>query len=257
MSTELFHLINDPVVTGSLSLTTDSFISQSVAHGEYIARDGAAIIEVGYNLFDNYDAAKITTSQEIEMVVPVIEALAKRIGTPISVCTSSPEVMEAAVSVGARMINDILALSKPGAVAMAVKLGVPVCLVHNQISASYKDVVNEVYAYLEQRIKKCIDEGVDPKNIIIDPGFGLAKNLQHNLSILKSLQIFKKLNSRLSVGLWNKSIIGQILEVPIDQRVYGTIAAEVIAIVKGADIVRTHQIKATMDAIKIIKALSA
>lgn len=238
-----------PLVMGVLNIAEDSFINQSVAHGEYIMRDGASIIDVGSN-------STLSVQQELDRVIPVIEALAKRLGIPISVNTSNPDVMLAAVNAGAKMINDELSLTKPGALRMAAKLGVAVCLVHMQSTQSYNDVVKDVYGFLEQRIAACKAEGMDPSKLIIDPGFGLGKNLQQNLSLLTSLQIFKNLQSSLLIDLTNNSMIGQILNVPVEERIYGSIAVEVIAVSKGADIIRATEVKATVDALKIVRAIS-
>jgi len=252
----LLSLPAGPLVMGSLSISADALINQSVAHGEYMMRDGASILGVGYDYLSAAETSKPSVQKELDRVIPVIEALAKRIAIPISVCTSNPDVMLAAVNAGAKMVNDILALTKPGAASMVAKLGVPVCLMHNQQNQIYNDIVKDVYEYLEQRIIKCKSEGINQKNIIIDPGFGFGKNLQHNLNLLKNLQIFKNLNCYLLVGLSNKSMIGQILDEPVEQRLYGSIAAEVIAVSKGADIILAHQVKATVDAINVVKAIS-
>jgi dihydropteroate synthase len=171
--------------------------------------------------------------------------------------------MQEAVNAGAKIINDVRALTKPGAISMAAKLGVPVCLMHMQnepgtmqLAPAYHDVISEVFQYLEHRITACESEGIDPKKIIIDPGFGFGKNLQHNLALLRSLEIFKRLQKPLLVGISNKSMIGQILDVNVDQRIYGSLAAAIIAISKGADIIRAHNVQATMDAIKVFKAVA-
>jgi len=243
----LFDLPLGPVVMGIVNIAPDTSADQAISLGENILRHGAAMIDIGSD-------AKLSVQQELDLVIPVVAALVKRIAIPVSVYTSNPEVMQAVVAVGARMINDKLALTKPGAAAMIAKLRVPVCLMHMQDAPNYNDIVKDVYTYLEQRIARCKEEGIEQKNIIIDPGFGFGKNLPHNLNLLKSLRVFKNLNSLLLVGLSNKSMIGQILDTPVDQRTYGSLTAEILAIFKGADIIRTHEVKATVDAIKIVKA---
>lgn len=265
-----FNLPPTPVVMGILNLTPDSLydggafvsVEQAVVRGEHMLREGAAIIDVGAES-TRPGAEKVSIQQELDRVIPVIEVLSKRVAIPISVDTSNPEVMAAAINAGAKMINDVRALTKPGALAMAAKLGVPVVLMHMQndpvtmqVAPAYKDVVTEVYQYLERRIAACVEAGVDPKKIIIDPGFGFGKNLQHNLAMLRSLEIFRKLGKPLLVGISNKSMIGQILDVELDKRVYGSLAANVIAIGKGADIIRAHNVQATIDAIKVFKSVA-
>ncbi len=171
--------------------------------------------------------------------------------------------MQAAVAAGATMVNDVRSLTKPGALNMIAKLRVPICLMHMQndpvtmqIAPTYNDVVTEVYQYLEDRIKACIAAGIDSKQIIIDPGFGFGKNLQHNISLLRALRIFTKLDHPLLVGISHKSMIGQILDVSVEKRVYGSVAAAIIAISNGADIIRAHDVQATVDAIKIYNAVA-
>ncbi len=172
--------------------------------------------------------------------------------------------MSAAVNAGARMINDVHALSKINALHTAAKLQQPVCLMHmhsdpvnQQLSSVDKDIVSVVYKYLQSRIEACVAAGIDKSKLLIDPGFGFGKNLAQNLSILRSLHVFKNLQCPILVDIAHKSMLGQILNVDQDQRVYGSIAAEVIAISKGADIIRSHDVRATVDAIKVIKAVAS
>lgn len=271
MNLGVINLPPSPMVMGILNLTPDSFsdggsypsIDDAVNRGEQMLREGAAIIDVGGES-TRPGAPKVSVQEEIDRVIPVIEILSKRVAIPISIDTSNPEVMEAAVKSGAKIINDVRALSKPGALAMVAKLGVPVVLMHMQnepdtmqIAPKYNDVVSEVFNFLKERIDACVTAGIDSKKIIIDPGFGFGKNLNHNVNLLNSLQLFKNLQHLILVGLSHKSMIGQILDAPVDQRVYGSLAAAVIAIAKGADIIRTHDVKATVDAIKVMRAIRA
>jgi dihydropteroate synthase len=193
----------------------------------------------------------------------VIEILSKRIAVPISINTSNPEVMQAAVIAGAKMLNDIRALSKVGALGMASKLKVPVCIMHMlnepgtmQLKPQFDDIVTEVYQFLERRITSCVEAGIEANKIIIDPGFGFGKNLPQNLALLRSLDIFAKLHKPVLVGISNKSMIGQILDVTLEQRVYGNLAASVVAMAKGASIIRAHDVQATSDALKVFKAIA-
>jgi len=269
MEIGLLKLPPGPVVMGIINMTPDSFydggklptVEEAVARGEQILREGAAIIDIGGES-TRPGAEKVSVQQELDRVIPVIEILSKRIAIPISIDTSNPEVMHAAVQAGAKIINDVRALTKPGAMLTAAKLRVPVCLMHMQndpdtmqIRPSYHDVVSEVLQYLEQRIAACVAGGIDTKKIIIDPGFGFGKNLQHNLSLLRSLSLFKNLHHPLLVGISNKSMIGQILDVGVEQRVAGSVAAAVIAVSKGADIIRAHDVRATVDALKVFSAV--
>lgn len=268
MNLGVINLPPGPVVMGILNITPDSFydggeyltVDQAMVRAEQILREGAAIIDVGGES-TRPGAAKVSVQEEIDRIIPVITALAQRVAVPISVDTSNPEVMLAAINAGARIINDVRALTKPGAISMVAKLGVPVCIMHMQndpvtmqLSPTYQDVVTEVYQYLEQRVAACVAGGIESKKIIIDPGFGFGKNLQHNLSLLRSLEAFKSLQRPILVGISHKSMIGQILDVGVDHRVYGSVAAAIIAISKGADIVRAHDVQATVDAIKIYNA---
>ncbi len=271
MNLGVLNLPTSPVVMGVLNLTPNSFydgnaytsIEAAVARGEEMLREGAALIDVVAES-TRPGADKMSVQAELDCAIPVIELLAKRVAIPVSINTSNPEVMQAAVQAGAKIINDIRALTKPGAMNMVAKLGVPVCLMHMQndpvtmqLTSSYQDVVSEVYQYLKHRIEACVAEGIDAKKIIIDPGFGFGKNLPHNLKLLRSLQVFKNLQHPILVGLSNKSMIGQILDVGVERRVYGSIAAAVFAVSKGADIIRAHDVQATVDAIKVAIVIAA
>lgn len=270
MNLGLINLPPGPVVMGILNHTPDSFydggsyssVEQAVVRGTQMLQEGAAIIDVGGES-TRPGATKISTQDEIKRVVPLIKALAERLAIPISVDTSNPEVMLAAIEAGAKMVNDVRAATMPGAINMLAKLGVPLCIMHMQnqpatmqLKPTYTDVVSEVYQFLEQRLAACVAGGIDPKKIIIDPGFGFGKNLQHNLSLLRSLEVFKGLGHPLLIGISNKGMIGQILDVGLEQRIYGSVAAAVIAVSNGADIVRAHNVKATVDAIKVYKAVA-
>ncbi len=247
------HQSEQPVLT----------IDQALHKAEQMLAAGAALIDV-YCEVASEGASTISVQQELDSVVPVIELISKRISIPISICSSTPEVMSAAVNAGARMINDVHALSKINALHTAVKLQQPVCLMHmhsdpvnQQLSSVDKDIVSVVYKYLQSRIEACVAAGIDKSKLLIDPGFGFGKNLAQNLSILRSLHVFKNLQCPILVDIAHKSMLGQILNVDQDQRVYGSIAAEVIAISKGADIIRSHDVRATVDAIKVIKAVAS
>jgi len=267
MSLGAFELPEGPVVMGVLDLSpsflhedrTHSIFEQALIKAEQFLQDGAAIIDVCYS--SSLDSgSSLSAQQELDILIPAVEIISKRIGIPISVETSNPEVMIAAVESGAKMINDTRALTKLGAMATVAKLKVHVSLMHMQcdpltlqLTPQSNDVIIEVFQYLEQRITACVAAGIDQKKIMVDPGFGFGKTLPQNLNLLRSLQVFKNLHCPILVDLAHKSMIGQILNAPTEARDYGGVAAEVIAIGNGAEIIRSHNVRATADAIKVIK----
>ncbi len=233
-----------------------SFVDKVVAQAEQMLIQGSTIIDIC--CIEN-----ISLQEELNLLIPSIEAIKKRMSVNISVNTSMPEVMEAAVRVGATMINDPRALTKLGAIEMAAKLQVPVCLMHmhsdavtKQVTGQLRDIVSDVYHYLERRINASVAAGVAIKNIIVDPGFGFGKTLAQNLQLLRSLHVFKNLNCPLLIDVSHKSMIGQILDETVENRVYGSIAAESFAIICGVNIIRSHNVQATSDAVKVMQAIS-
>jgi dihydropteroate synthase len=269
MSTGVLQVSQGPIVMGALSLDKlkaqhdhkYSISELALKRAEELLAAGASIIDISY--VKSEDSAHATVADELEFIVPAVEAIAARISIPISVATSNPEVMTAAVNVGAKIINDIRALTKLNAVAIAANLRANICLMHmhndpvnSQLYSDNKDIVSEVFNYLEQRIVACEASGIDRKRIIIDPGFGFGKTLAQNLNLLRSLHILKSLNCPILVDISHKSMIGQILDETVENRVYGSVAAEVIAVMRGADIIRSHDVNATKDAIKVIKAIA-
>jgi dihydropteroate synthase len=267
MSLGAFELPAGPVVMGILDLSpgnlhedrTHSIFENALIRAEQLLQDGAALIDIGCSA-PRDGTNTMSVQHELDILIPAVEVISKRISIPISIETSNPEVMRAAVAAGAKMINDTRALTKLGAMATAAELKVHVCLMHMQcdpltlqVTANYKDVITEVFQYLEQRIAACVAAGIDPKRIIIDPGFGFGKTLPQNLNLLRSLLVFKNLHCPILVDLAHKSMIGQILNASDAARDYGGVAAEVIAICNGAEIIRSHNVRATVDAIKVIK----
>lgn len=266
MSLGAFELPAGPVVMGILDLSpgilhedrTHSIFEMALIRAEQLLHDGAAIIDVSCTaLRDN--TRTLSAQHELDILVPAVEIISKRINIPISVETSNPEVMSATVASGAKMINDTRALTKIGAMSVAANLKAYVCLMHMQCDpltlkiTANRDIVTEVFQYLEQRIAACVAAGIDQKRIIIDPGFGFGKTLPQNLNLLRSLLVFKNLHCPILVDLAHKSMIGQILNASDTERDYGGVAAEVIAVCNGADIIRSHNVRATADAIKVIK----
>lgn len=270
------HLSGDDVlVMGVLNVTPDSFsdggalysgnrpdIDKVLGTALAMIGQGASIIDVGGES-TRPGAESVSLQQEMDRVLPVVERIAAETGCVISVDTSQPEIMRETVKQGAGLINDIRALQQPGALEAAVSLDVPVCLMHMQGNPgsmqqepAYRHVVVEVLEFLKERIQKAEKAGVRPENIIVDPGFGFGKTLQHNLQLLKSLDEFRQPGKPVLVGMSRKSMLGQLLDKPTGQRVFGGIAAAVIAVQKGARIIRTHDVAATCDALKVLHAVS-
>jgi dihydropteroate synthase len=260
--------LSRPVVMGVLNVTPDSFsdggqfreVDAAVGHGLRMVEEGAAIIDVGGES-TRPGAAPVDADEEIRRVVPVIESLRRRSDAVISVDTSKPQVMRAAAAVGAGLINDVRALSEPGALEAAVATQCAVCLMHMQgdpqsmqLAPHYVDVVNEVKAFLEQRVSVCREAGMAADRIVIDPGFGFGKTLEHNLELLRHLPQLGT-ESPIMVGLSRKSIVGRLTGRPAGERVYGSVTLAVLAVINGARIVRVHDVGATVDALKIVSAV--
>jgi dihydropteroate synthase len=263
--------LSRPCVMGILNVTPDSFsdggdflgLDDALRRGERMAEEGADIIDVGGES-TRPGAASVFAGEEIDRIVSVIEALKSRIDLPISVDTSKPEVMRAAVAGGAGMINDVNALRAPGALAEAVDSGVPVCLMHMlgqprtmQEAPHYSDVVSEVREFLRQRMDACTAVGIGKERLLLDPGFGFGKTLQHNLALLAGLEDLCSLGCPLLVGLSRKSMIGALTGRPVAKRLSGSLAAAVLAVERGARLVRVHDVIATVDALRVAWALRA
>lgn len=259
-----------PAVMGILNVTPDSFSDG----GEYsdtaaarlrarrMVEAGASVIDVGGES-TRPGASAVDAQTEIRRVVPVIEAIRAESDVMISVDTSKPEVMRAAVSAGANLINDVRALRAPGAMEAAAELEVPVCLMHMQgeprsmqKSPRYDHVVSEVYDFLAARVAAAEQAGLARRRLLVDPGFGFGKTLRHNLQLLNNLDQFTDLGLPVLVGISRKSMIGAILDQPVGARLHGSLAAAVIAALKGASIIRTHDVAATVEALAIVTAVA-
>ncbi|HYQ90869.1 MAG TPA: dihydropteroate synthase, partial [Candidatus Competibacteraceae bacterium] len=222
---------------------------------------GADIIDIGGES-TRPGAPPVTVQEELDRVLPVVEQVARELPVPVSIDTSKPEVMQAALRAGAGMINDIRALQMPGALAIAAGSRAAVCLMHMQgtpatmqVAPHYQDVVAEVKAFLAERIRVCEAAGISRDRILIDPGFGFGKTLEHNLLLLKRLSEFRTLNTVLLVGLSRKATIGRLLgNVLPDERLYGSLAAAVIAAWQGAHILRVHDVRETAQALQVCAA---
>ena len=263
--------LDRPRIMGIVNVTPDSFsdggrfdsVEAAVAHALTLAMEGADILDIGGES-TRPGADDVSLQQELDRVVPVIEALAARCEVPISVDTSKPEVMRAAVAAGAGMINDVYALRREGALEAAAELAVPVCLMHMQgeprsmqADPHYDDVVGEVHRFLAERVFACEMAGIDKRRVVLDPGFGFGKTLQHNLLLLRQLSRFVDLGRPLLAGLSRKSMIATLTgrEAAAD-RVNGSLAAAMIAAQNGASILRVHDVAATRDALCVLQAVA-
>lgn len=260
-----------PRIMGVLNVTPDSFSdggrffdhADALAQANRMIEEGADIIDIGGES-TRPGAEPVPVEEELRRVIPVIEALAGRINRAISVDTSKPEVMRAAVAAGAGMINDVNALRAPGALDAAAASGLPVCLMHMkgeprtmQLSPRYDNVVREVRDFLVERAHAAEAAGVKKENIFIDPGFGFGKTLEHNLALLRRLEEFVATGYPVLVGMSRKSMIGALLDTPVDDRVFGSVTLAAIAAMKGAAVIRVHDVKPTRDALKICNAVMA
>jgi dihydropteroate synthase len=258
-----------PIVMGILNVTPDSFSDggryltreAALRHAQQMATEGAAIIDIGGES-SQPGAKPISVQEELDRVIPIIETVHQEVALPISIDTCKSEVMQAAINAGAVLLNDINALQAPDALLVAAENQTPVCLMHKQgIPATmqhnphYDNVVTEVQLFLQQRIQACLAAGIKKENIIIDPGFGFGKTLAHNLQIMRHLQEFTSLGFPVLVGVSRKTLLGQLLDAAVDQRLYGGIALAVWAALQGVSIIRTHDVKATVDAVKVVQAI--
>lgn len=261
--------LTSPRVMGILNVTPDSFsdggrfnrFDDAIKQAQQMAADGAAIIDIGGES-TRPGAVAVSIDEELERVVPVIETLVKEIELPISIDTNKPEVMAAAVKAGAGMVNDVNALQADGALEQVAALDVPLCLMHMQgeprnmqQNPTYGDVIEEIYDFLEQRIEACESAGIGRERVVIDPGFGFGKTLGHNLEMLNRLSHFTELQVPLLVGISRKSMIGQLTDREVDERLSGNIAAATLASWLGASIIRVHDVKETVDAVAIAMAV--
>ncbi|WP_222266526.1 dihydropteroate synthase [Modestobacter marinus] len=258
-----------PLVCGILNVTPDSFsdggrflgVDRAVEHGLRLAAEGADLIDVGGES-TRPGARPTTVAEELERVEPVVAALARRVSVPLSIDTSRPEVMRAAVAAGAGMVNDVRALRRPGALAAAAELGVPVCLMHMQGSPGsmqraprYGDVVAEVRDFLAERLRACRRAGVLDEHLVVDPGFGFGKTLAHNRALLAGLRDLQALGVPVLVGLSRKSMVGQLTGRAVEDRLPGSLAAAVLAAQRGAAVLRVHDVAATRDALAVLDAV--
>lgn len=266
-----------PCVMGVLNVTPDSFsdggryvdVETALVQAARLAAEGAAIVDVGGES-TRPGAAPVSVQQEMDRVLPVVERIAREIDICISVDTGTPQVMQAAADAGAHLLNDVRALLRPGALSAAAATGLPVCLMHMQGEPAtmqqaphYDDVVREVRDFLRARVDACLAAGMARERLLVDPGFGFGKTLAHNLALLARLDELAADGFPLLVGLSRKSMIGALLAGagqaprPVGERLYGSVAAAMIAAQKGAAILRVHDVAPTMDALAVMAATNA
>ncbi|MDH1469369.1 dihydropteroate synthase [Shewanella sp. GD03713] len=260
-----------PVVMGILNVTPDSFsdggkfssFELACQHADDMVAQGALIIDIGGES-TRPGAADVTVEDELARVIPLVEYVAKHHDVWISVDTSKPEVMRQAVNAGAHLINDVRALLEPGALETAAQLNVPICLMHMQgaprsmqTAPEYQDVVADVAEFLCERIQACIDAGIPRERLLIDPGFGFGKTLEHNYELLAKLERFEQFELPILIGLSRKSMIGNLLARPTSERLAGSLAGAMIAAQKGAHIIRVHDVPETVDMLKVLQATQA
>ena len=261
--------LTSPKIMGILNFTPDSFsdsgkfftLDKALFQVEKMLNDGADIIDIGGESTRS-NAEIVTLEQELERVVPLVEAVRKRFDCLISVDSSKAEVFRQSALVGADILNDIRALQEPNALETAVELGLPVCLMHMQgtpqnmqQNPEYDDVVEDVADFLNQRIFACTMAGIPKEHIILDVGFGFGKTVQHNYQLLKHLNAFVASGYPVLAGLSRKSMIGNVINKPVDQRVAGSVAGALLAVQNGAKIVRVHDVAETADALKVWQAM--
>jgi dihydropteroate synthase len=262
--------LSTPRVMGILNITPDSFSdggdffvsAAAVQRAETMVEQGAAIIDVGGES-TRPGAGPVDIAEEIRRIVPVIDVLARRLPVPLSVDTSKPEVMQAAADAGAGLINDVRALRAPGAEAMAAALGLPVCLMHMQGEPRtmqgdprYDDVVAEVAGFLRARIAACEQAGIARGRLLLDPGFGFGKTLAHNLALLSGLAALTDWGLPVLVGLSRKAMLGRLTGRDVGARTAAGVAAAVLAVERGARLIRTHDVIETVDGLKVAAAVA-
>lgn len=260
---------------GIVNVTPDSFsdggkfaaTNLAIEHALMLAEEGADILDIGGES-TRPNATPVSLQEELDRVIPVIEALVKQfkqdkqVNIPISIDTYKPQVMQAAIAAGASMVNDVRALHEENALQIVAKSNVGICLMHMQgtpqtmqQNPQYNDVVNDVKEFLAARLQSSIYAGVAKNRILLDPGFGFGKTREHNITLLQNLESFADLGQPLLVGLSRKSVLGQMTGNDVNARLYASIAASVIATMKGAKILRVHDVKATVEALKVVSAI--
>lgn len=263
--------LSSPIVMGILNITPDSFsdggqyssYELACQHADDMVAQGAGMIDIGGES-TRPGAAEVSLADELARVIPLVKYVAAHHDVWISVDTSKPEVMRQAVAAGAHLINDVRALMEPGALEAAAELQVPICLMHMQgepqsmqFAPTYHNVIEEVSAFLTERIEACLRAGIPRELLILDPGFGFGKSLEHNYELLAKLDCFAQFDLPILIGLSRKSMIGNLLAKPTSERLAGSLAGAMIAAQKGAHIIRVHDVTETVDMLKVLQATQA
>lgn len=262
-------------IMGILNVTPDSFsdggsvyedralsVTRALQKARQMVQDGATLIDIGGES-TRPGASPVSLDEEMTRVVPVVEALAAELDVIISVDTSAPEVMQASAEAGAHLLNDVRAFTRPGALEVAAGTNLAICTMHMQGNSprdmqacpEYQDVVSEVGDFLQHQVTRCREAGIKESRILLDPGFGFGKTLEHNLMLLNRLEQLHVLGLPLLVGTSRKSMIGLALNRPVDRRLYGSLATAVMATTKGARVIRVHDVAATVDAVRMTEAV--
>ena len=260
--------LSKPRVMGIVNVTPDSFsdggkfntTEKAIAHALQLVEEGAEILDIGGES-TRPGATPVPLDEELKRVIPVIEGL-RGAGVPLSIDTYKPQVMQAAITAGVDIVNDVCALREPQALEIVAASQVGVCLMHMQgrpqtmqADPQYDDVVSEVREFLKDRLNAAEQAGIVRSRIVLDPGFGFGKRTAHNLTLLNHLNDIQALGLPLLIGLSRKSVLGQVVGSSVDERVHASIAASVVSVMKGANIVRVHDVKPTIDALKIVQAV--
>lgn len=260
--------LSKPRVMGIVNVTPDSFsdggkfntTEKAIAHALQLVEEGADILDIGGES-TRPGATPVPLDEELKRVIPVIEGL-RDVGVPLSIDTYKPQVMQAAITASADIVNDVCALREPQALEIVATSQAGVCLMHMQgrpqtmqVDPQYDDVVSEVRDFLKDRLDAAVQAGIDRSRIVLDPGFGFGKRTAHNLTLLNHLNDIQALGLPLLIGLSRKSVLGQVVGSSVDERVHASIAASVVSVMKGANIVRVHDVKPTIDALKIVQAV--
>ncbi|MBV1788938.1 dihydropteroate synthase [Marinobacterium sp. D7] len=262
-------------VMGILNVTPDSFsdgghlyrasklsVEQALVHAAAMLSDGASMIDVGGES-TRPGAAPVSVQEELDRVIPVIERLTAELDVVVSVDTSAPEVMREAAAAGAGLINDVRSLAREGALEAVAKTDLPVCLMHMQgvspatmqLAPSYEDILAEVSDFLSRQVARCVTAGIARERIVLDPGFGFGKTLEHNLTLLRRMNELDALGLPLLVGTSRKSMIGQALGREVDSRLAGSLATVALAVERGGRIIRVHDVAATVDVVRMTEAV--
>ncbi|POP54376.1 dihydropteroate synthase [Zhongshania marina] len=267
--------LSEPKVMAIINVTPDSFSDGGVFHAgcvllekvlrrvDEVCQQGAALVDIGGES-TRPGSKPVTPEEECERVLAVVEAIAQRFDTIISVDTSTPQVMRGAAQLGAGLINDVRALSRHGALDAAAETGLPVCLMHMQgepssmqESPSYQNIYDEVAAFLESRVAACVAVGIPQEQVLLDPGFGFGKTVAHNLELFRRLPSFMEMGFPVLVGVSRKSMLGALTGRAVDERLAASVAMAAMAVERGAHILRVHDVKETVDAVKLASAVKS